>query len=383
MAPIKVEPAADFRPFGGIPGLGLLGSIQQPVQASQKATPSGGHTTEETKEPHEILPHSLLSLHSNGLIDEARPNPNTEAETTNGERSHDSAIKQGAASHLAYARAVFAESQQQRPAQPSAPAVSLEHAEEEINDRTIPEIAKGENITEAEAAVGASGSLPSSVTTVAERELPGKSVAAPEALQTVDTPVIVDESPRSLHESAPVSDPAVSTAGIPTAAESHNIDEDFLKAGEANKSDANAEWQLDSSDDSSDSSSDLSSESSSDDEDDDEDEAQLLTAEEQARILMAEDYDEDGGGHGQEIPRTKNEVVQLKFEKPDVIVTPDMKVVELGHVEQISHDVSLVPTSSLFLFARTLMVILDPVAFPQTVLVPPPFDEILRRRAQI
>jgi len=115
---------------------------------------------------------------------------------------------------------------------------------------------------------------------------------------------------------------------------------DFLRAGEENKGDENAEWQLDSS--GSDSSSDTSSDDSSDDSS--EDEGLLMGPEEQARILMQAEIDgETGPTEGAQI-RSANEMEE-KFEKPNITVTPDMKITELGRIESIVENMVLIKAS--------------------------------------
>ena len=101
------------------------------------------------------------------------------------------------------------------------------------------------------------------------------------------------------------------------------------------------EWEVDSSPLNS-SDSDESSESDTEDDDDDDD-YQLLGPEEQARMLMQGDGGSDDEGDeakaakaesGAQL-RTKNEVVEVKVEKPVVTITPDMKIEELGTVSSI------------------------------------------------
>lgn len=113
--------------------------------------------------------------------------------------------------------------------------------------------------------------------------------------------------------------------------------EDFIEAAKANRDDENAEWQLDSSDadSSSDTSSDDSSESSSDEE------YPLLGPEEQARILMKEDVDDEPSGGEGFMLKTKNESDE-KYEKPTVTITSDMKITELGNVETVVDNLILV-----------------------------------------
>ncbi|GME40190.1 snornp assembly factor naf1 [Neofusicoccum parvum] len=123
------------------------------------------------------------------------------------------------------------------------------------------------------------------------------------------------------------------------------VDPEFLEAAEANKNNPNAEWQYDSSDADSDDS-DTSSDTSSEDESD-EDEYPLLDPAEQARILMQEEYGDDDGGKGTgAVLRTANEIVEEKIEKPDVTVTPEMKVTELGNVESIVDNMILIKANT-------------------------------------
>lgn len=110
------------------------------------------------------------------------------------------------------------------------------------------------------------------------------------------------------------------------------------------------EWEVDSSpiqSSSEDSSSDDSS--SEDDSDEEGDNAyKLLSPEEQAKILMEGDggSDDEGGnkaakGSGGQL-RTKNEVPEEVIPKPDVTITPEMNIEELGVVEGIVENVLLI-----------------------------------------
>lgn len=110
----------------------------------------------------------------------------------------------------------------------------------------------------------------------------------------------------------------------------------------------NAEWENDSSpiEDTTDES-DSSSESTSDDSEDGEDSFKLLSTEEQAKILMAGEgvSDDESGdkskGQGGQL-RTKNEVPEVFIPKPDVTITQDMPIRELGCVEQIVDNIILI-----------------------------------------
>lgn len=107
------------------------------------------------------------------------------------------------------------------------------------------------------------------------------------------------------------------------------------------------EWETDSSplDASSD---DSSSEDNSDEESEDGENAyKLLSPEEQARILMEGDggSDDEGGnktkGGGAQL-RTKNEIPEVVIPKPDVVITEEMPIKELGAVEAIVENILLI-----------------------------------------
>lgn len=93
------------------------------------------------------------------------------------------------------------------------------------------------------------------------------------------------------------------------------------------------------------SSSDSSDESSSEEDSDDDDAYQLLDPAEQARILMEEGggSDDEGGkkGSGGQL-RTKNEVPEEVIPKPDVTITPEMKIEHLGDVQAIVENMVLI-----------------------------------------
>ncbi|KAF1361821.1 NAF1-domain-containing protein [Lizonia empirigonia] len=119
----------------------------------------------------------------------------------------------------------------------------------------------------------------------------------------------------------------------PTADESRA---EFLRIGEQNKDNQDAEWQLDS--EASDSSSDSSS--SGDKSDGDADEGELMDPEEMVRLLMAESAD-DAGAAGKAKVKTLNEIEE-QYEKPDITVTNETQITELGRVEAIVDNLVLV-----------------------------------------
>lgn len=115
---------------------------------------------------------------------------------------------------------------------------------------------------------------------------------------------------------------------------------EFLRAGEANKDNAQAEWQLDS--EQSGSSSDSSSEDS--DDGDGSDDGELLDPEEQIRRLMEEAANESGTLEPAKV-RTQNEGTQ-EYKKPDITVTDATKITELGKVESIIDNLIVIKANT-------------------------------------
>ncbi|KAK0391331.1 hypothetical protein NLU13_0832 [Sarocladium strictum] len=105
------------------------------------------------------------------------------------------------------------------------------------------------------------------------------------------------------------------------------------------------EWEADSSP--YESSSDSSSDSSDEDSDDDEP-YELLSVEETARLLMeaeggSDDEGERGGkSTGNAQLKTKNEMEEEPIPKPDVTITPEMKIEELGSIQNIVEGTALI-----------------------------------------
>ncbi|KAI9783963.1 MAG: hypothetical protein M1839_002908 [Geoglossum umbratile] len=129
------------------------------------------------------------------------------------------------------------------------------------------------------------------------------------------------------------------------------LDPEFLQTAEVNKGDESAEWRLDSSDVESSSSSSEGSGSSDDSEADneDEDDYQLLDPEEQAKILMRGDDGSDDEGANKKGKaasdvqlRTKNEIEDVKVIRPDINITGEMKIEELGEVDKIVDNLVLI-----------------------------------------
>jgi len=156
------------------------------------------------------------------------------------------------------------------------------------------------------------------------------------------TPSAFPAAPAGLGEPARDIDATIDTS---TGCETKQaVDPDFLKVAQANKQDDAAEWQYDSSN----AESEATSESSSDDSDEDSDAEDyvLLDPREQARILMREEGGSDDEGKpkkgGKAAPRTANEEPDVKVEKPDIEVTPEMVIRELGLIEVIVENMALV-----------------------------------------
>jgi len=131
-------------------------------------------------------------------------------------------------------------------------------------------------------------------------------------------------------------------------------DAEFMGAAAAQKDKAGAEWQFDASDAESSSTSDSDSDdSSSGDSDSDSDGGyEMLDAATAAKILMSGEGDDDDEGRGKNKggadhqPRTANEVKEDVVPKPDVVVTEDMKITELGVVERTVENMALIKGST-------------------------------------
>ena len=119
----------------------------------------------------------------------------------------------------------------------------------------------------------------------------------------------------------------------------------ILDTADASISYAQAEFEVDSSPIESSSSESSSTTSSSDDSDD----YEMLSPEEQARRLMQEDLGSEGEGQGKggngtwSGPlRTTNEKPDEIVPKPELVVTPDMKIQELGDVEVLVENMAVI-----------------------------------------
>jgi H/ACA ribonucleoprotein complex non-core subunit NAF1 len=118
-----------------------------------------------------------------------------------------------------------------------------------------------------------------------------------------------------------------------------------IKEETGDKEEEHPEWEVDS--DPYQSSSDSSDSSDSDDSDDED--YPILSAEEQARILMqaeaGEDDDGDKGKSGAHL-RTANEVEQEVLPIPDVEITPETKIVFLGKIQAAIDNAVLVEANT-------------------------------------
>ncbi|KAL8784249.1 MAG: hypothetical protein Q9213_004071 [Squamulea squamosa] len=127
----------------------------------------------------------------------------------------------------------------------------------------------------------------------------------------------------------------------PTEAATYKTEQTFEEVAEANKENGEAEFELDSSpiESSSESESESSSSSSGDSD------YEMLDPEEEARRLMQDggSDDEDKGGKAPSGPlRTLNEKPDEIVPKPQVDITPDMTVSELGNVEHLVENSILI-----------------------------------------
>ncbi|KAK3307366.1 Gar1/Naf1 RNA binding region-domain-containing protein [Chaetomium strumarium] len=122
-------------------------------------------------------------------------------------------------------------------------------------------------------------------------------------------------------------------------------------ATDAQQEGEHPEWEVDSSPYVS--SSESSSSDSSDEDSEDEGGHPLLSIEETARLLMAADGDGEGDGDGAgksrgagSVLRTKNEMPEEVLPKPEVTITPEMKIEPLGTIETILENIVVIKSQT-------------------------------------
>ena len=143
------------------------------------------------------------------------------------------------------------------------------------------------------------------------------------------------------NDSSPVKEQIAAEVQPPTQAIEQADEGEMLDLNNENINPDEAEFEIDSSPIQSSDDSDSDDSSSSEDSDED----VLLNPEEQARILMQVDDDDDDFGKGENIGaplRTRNEVPENIIPKPNVTITPEMKIEELGAVEGIVESILLI-----------------------------------------
>lgn len=180
-------------------------------------------------------------------------------------------------------------------------------------------------------------------------------IAPADAMDVTDGVVLEDTDSQTRHQEVEGSAVADTNSSIPTVGNTAGAPAipglalpditaiDPIPASETQAPDPGAEgaeWEVDSSPYES-SDSDTSDDTSSDDDSDDDADGEysMLDPEETARILMQGDggSDDEGGKSRDKADgaptRTANERVEEVIPKPDIVVTEDMKIEELGNVE--------------------------------------------------
>ena len=162
-------------------------------------------------------------------------------------------------------------------------------------------------------------------------------VTEPAEAMVIDRP----ESPPSLTSAL-----EAAIGGLGDATQAHEAPAQAQPAELQPDTAQNPEWEIDSSP--YESSSDSSDSDSSDEDDSDNEGYELLGVEETARLLMEtevgseDEGDKSGKPSGSAQVRTKNEVPEEVVPKPDVTITPEMKIEELGSVEHMVENIIVV-----------------------------------------
>lgn len=164
----------------------------------------------------------------------------------------------------------------------------------------------------------------------------------PKSLKRKASPVAEDATP---------ADPSAAPASVTKDDTAHAGKEDeskieFLEAAAANKGNKDAEWELDSQASSSSSSDSSSDDSSSDEDGEASDDGELLSPTEMAKRLLEGDLDDDDAGANKTTKvRTQNEVDET-YIKPDITMTDETKITEVGNVESIVDNVIVVKANT-------------------------------------
>tara|TARA_R110002003_G_scaffold63_4_gene5808 strand:- start:17610 stop:20189 length:2580 start_codon:yes stop_codon:yes gene_type:complete len=199
-------------------------------------------------------------------------------------------------------------------------------------------------------APGAASQVPAARDAALHGKLSRSELPAVSLTHAQDAPAVAPAAPGA-HRAATA--PVTAPTGAPDALDDDSSDDlalaitnglaeedskaEFLRAAEANKDDKDAEWQLDS--DASDSASSDSSSSDGSSDEEGSDDGELLDPEAQVRLLMAEAVDEPGAAKAR--VKTQNEVEE-QYEKPDITVTEETKISELGKVESVVENIVVV-----------------------------------------
>ncbi|TVY34746.1 H/ACA ribonucleoprotein complex non-core subunit [Lachnellula occidentalis] len=164
--------------------------------------------------------------------------------------------------------------------------------------------------------------------------------SAPANVDNADSTAFLDKQPETI--------PAAITVDQPSAdsiiAQEPGQDGQQPISEPAPSKEEPREWETDSSP--MESSDDSSSDDSSDESEDGDNAYKLLSPEEQARILMEGDGGSDDEGNKAKGAaaqlRTKNEIPEVVIPKPEVTITEEMTITELGAVEAIVENILLV-----------------------------------------
>ncbi|XXG99350.1 hypothetical protein Hte_005687 [Hypoxylon texense] len=147
----------------------------------------------------------------------------------------------------------------------------------------------------------------------------------------------------------PTPEESTTTPAQPSTTQQNDQSQD--QSHEQSHEQGDPEWEEDSSP--YESSSDSSSSDDSDGDSEDGKQYELLGPEETARILMEMDVGSDDDGDGKAKGsgsaaqvRTKNELPEEVVPKPDVVITPDMELIELGSVEHIVENTVVVKANT-------------------------------------
>ncbi|KAM3076847.1 hypothetical protein ACMFMF_004763 [Clarireedia jacksonii] len=355
------ESSAMSQAFSGIPGLGRIGhapATTMRVEESAAEVPAVKDEVSIEKPHHEQLSAANGTQEDSKMADAEPAQENTGLENNAARVKQDFEMEDKVSKPLRGASqpagAVSEISQESKTNDKSEGGNTNKEMEVEISQVPVNSAADTNKAAESIPVTHAENNTPTNIAGIQTENLEAEQATISTAdtehnLQThmegIQTETVDESSPPELTHALEALLGGLSGPTTSTATEIATETETTLQPTE----EEHPEWEVDSSPYESSSDDSSSDDSSSEDSDEDgENSYKLLSPEEQARILMEGDggSDDEGAakgakGTGAQV-RTKNEIPEEVIPKPDVTITPEMPIQELGNVETMVDGVVLI-----------------------------------------